>query len=75
MGTWPHDDFKVFFMWSKCPLESLIFGMEVFSTEQQREECATLVPSFEFLVDRGLPLRDKSEDEEDRWLYLSDIGL
>jgi hypothetical protein len=45
-GPWPHGEFKAFVMRSKCPLESLIFGMEMSLTDQQREECTSLLPSL-----------------------------
>lgn len=52
---WPHEKFKAFLMWSKCPSESPIFGMAVFLTDQQRLEYDTLLPSLELITG---PVRD-----------------
>ncbi|KAG1886112.1 hypothetical protein F4604DRAFT_62910 [Suillus subluteus] len=51
IGKWPHEEFKEFLMRSKCPLESLRFGSAVWTTDQQREEYVTLLPSLELTVD------------------------
>jgi hypothetical protein len=51
IGTWPHEEFKEFLTRSKCPLESLTFHSGVWTTDQQREEYATLIPSLELTVD------------------------
>ncbi|KAG1886140.1 hypothetical protein F4604DRAFT_1951531 [Suillus subluteus] len=60
-GWWPHGSFAKFLTRSKCPLERLIFGSGVWTTERQRAEYATLVPSFEFIAD---PEIDFDVDEE-----------
>ncbi|KAG2136517.1 uncharacterized protein EDB93DRAFT_1168991 [Suillus bovinus] len=51
MGSWPHEEFKAFLTRSKCPLERLAFGSGVSSTEQQREEYLTLLPSLQLIAD------------------------
>ncbi|KAG0698185.1 hypothetical protein DFH29DRAFT_111608 [Suillus ampliporus] len=48
---WPHDELKAFLTRSKCPLESLIFGAGVMTTDEQRAEYVAFIPSFEVLVD------------------------
>ncbi|KAG2035633.1 hypothetical protein BDR03DRAFT_961750 [Suillus americanus] len=50
-GSWPHESFMKFLTRSKYPLERLIFGSRVWTTERERAEYATLVPSFEFIAD------------------------
>ncbi|KAG1756997.1 hypothetical protein EDB19DRAFT_1822197 [Suillus lakei] len=51
MGPWPHEEFKAFLTRSRCPLDSLIFGGGVLTTDQQRAEYATLMPSLKLIVD------------------------
>lgn len=51
MGAWPHEEFMEFLRRSNYPLESLIFGGEVFSAAWQRAEYATLMPSLELVAD------------------------
>ncbi|KAG2031271.1 hypothetical protein BDR03DRAFT_973045, partial [Suillus americanus] len=46
-GWWPHGSFMGFLTRSKYPLERLIFSGEVWTTERERAEYATLIPSFE----------------------------
>ncbi|KAG2044629.1 hypothetical protein BDR03DRAFT_995811 [Suillus americanus] len=68
MGKWPHEEFKEFLMRSKCPLESLTFGSAVWTTDEQRAEYATLLPSLELTVDS-----DSSFDIYE-FLQLEDLG-
>ncbi|KAG2118694.1 uncharacterized protein F5147DRAFT_183390 [Suillus discolor] len=56
MGQWPHEEFKAFVTRSQCPLESLIFGGGVRTTDQQLAEYATLFPSLELVTD---PMRSR----------------
>ncbi|KAG2141899.1 hypothetical protein DEU56DRAFT_795438 [Suillus clintonianus] len=49
---WPHKEFKAFLLRSRCPLESLIVRGGA-TTDEQRAEYITLVPSFQ-IVARGL---------------------
>ncbi|KAG1776999.1 hypothetical protein EV702DRAFT_1278879 [Suillus placidus] len=51
LGLWPHEEFKAFLTRSQCPLESLIFGGGVLTTDQQVAEYVTLFPSLELVVD------------------------
>ncbi|KAG1771868.1 hypothetical protein EV702DRAFT_633086 [Suillus placidus] len=51
LGQWPHEEFKDFLTRSKCPLETLIFGGGVMTTDQQLEEYATLFPSLDLTAD------------------------
>ncbi|KAG1814021.1 uncharacterized protein BJ212DRAFT_1482367 [Suillus subaureus] len=51
MGQWPHEEFKEFLTRSKCPLESLTFGSAVWTTDQQRAEYVTLLPSLELTAE------------------------
>jgi hypothetical protein len=53
MGPWPHEEFKTFLMRSKCPLESLIFGLVVGLTDQQRAEYTSLLPSLNITAVKG----------------------
>ncbi|KAG1747933.1 uncharacterized protein EDB91DRAFT_50911 [Suillus paluster] len=48
---WPHEELKAFLVRSGCPLESLIFGTRVMTTNEQRAEYIILVPSLEVVVD------------------------
>ncbi|KAG1886168.1 hypothetical protein F4604DRAFT_1675824 [Suillus subluteus] len=52
-GRWPHESFMDFLTRSGCPLEKLIFDNGVWTTEGERAEYATLVPSFELIADPG----------------------
>ncbi|KAG2048831.1 hypothetical protein BDR06DRAFT_975675 [Suillus hirtellus] len=78
IGPWPHEEFKAFLMRSECPLESLIFGNAVHSTDQQREEYAALIPTLnlsvepdsnfdmhEFLEDLGSEVDPTDQQQED----------
>jgi hypothetical protein len=46
MGSWPHGEFKALVKQSKCPLETLFFGISMSFTNQQYEECTSLLPSL-----------------------------
>ncbi|KAG2364635.1 hypothetical protein BDR07DRAFT_1330300 [Suillus spraguei] len=48
---WPHEELKTFLTRSSCPLESLIFGTGVTTTDEQREEYVILVPFLDVVVD------------------------
>ncbi|KAG1734637.1 hypothetical protein EDB19DRAFT_1911039 [Suillus lakei] len=50
-SQWPHEEFKAFLTRSRCPLEILIFGGGVLTTDRQRAEYATLMPSLNLIVD------------------------
>ncbi|KAG1722480.1 hypothetical protein EDB19DRAFT_1767786 [Suillus lakei] len=50
IGSWPHEEFKALLTRSKRPLESLIFGGNVMTTEAQQAEYATLFPSLALVV-------------------------
>jgi uncharacterized CHY-type Zn-finger protein len=52
-GPWPHGEFKAFVTRSKCPLESLIFGMSMTLTDQEQKECTSLIPSLKRIVGKG----------------------
>ncbi|KAG1839483.1 hypothetical protein C8R48DRAFT_766046 [Suillus tomentosus] len=78
IGPWPHEEFKAFLMRSECPLESLIFGNAVHSTDRQREEYVSLIPTLklivepdsnfdmhEFLEDLGSELDSTDQQQED----------
>ncbi|KAG1886170.1 hypothetical protein F4604DRAFT_1917876 [Suillus subluteus] len=60
-GRWPHASCMEFLMRSERPLERLIFDRGVWTTERERAEYATLVPSFELIAD---PASDFNVDEE-----------
>ncbi|KAG1771504.1 hypothetical protein EDD22DRAFT_947940 [Suillus occidentalis] len=47
---WPHEELKTFLARSSCPLESLIFGNGVTTTDEQREEYITLIPFLDIVV-------------------------
>ncbi|KAG2342514.1 hypothetical protein BDR05DRAFT_348845 [Suillus weaverae] len=51
LGLSPHEEFKAFLTRSQCPLESLIFGGGVLTTDQQLAEYVTLFPSLELVAD------------------------
>ncbi|KAG2339068.1 hypothetical protein BDR05DRAFT_640070 [Suillus weaverae] len=51
LGQWAHEEFKEFMTRSKCPLETLIFGGGVMTTDQQLAEYATLFPSLDSTAD------------------------
>ncbi|KAG1874354.1 hypothetical protein F4604DRAFT_1955372 [Suillus subluteus] len=51
IGQWPHEEFKAFLTRSQCPLETLIFGGGVMTTDQRLAEYVTLFPSLELVVD------------------------
>ncbi|KAG1830290.1 hypothetical protein DFJ58DRAFT_824714 [Suillus subalutaceus] len=51
IGQWPHEEFKAFLIRSQCPLETLIFGGGVMTTDQWLAEYVTLFPSLELVVD------------------------
>ncbi|KAG1853380.1 hypothetical protein F4604DRAFT_2044459 [Suillus subluteus] len=42
---WPHEAFKMFLVWSNCPLESLVFNHDI-TTDEQQAEYLSLVPSL-----------------------------
>ncbi|KAG1908099.1 uncharacterized protein F5891DRAFT_998791 [Suillus fuscotomentosus] len=48
---WPHEELKTFLARSSCPLESLIFGTGVTTTDEQRGEYIVLVPFLDVVVD------------------------
>ncbi|KAG0694133.1 hypothetical protein DFH29DRAFT_1006620 [Suillus ampliporus] len=48
---WPHEQLKAFLARSNCPLESLIFGVGVTTTDAQRAEYVARIPSLEVVVD------------------------
>lgn len=48
---WPHEELKTFLARSSCPLESLIFGTGVATTDEQRGEYVILVPFLDVVVD------------------------
>ncbi|KAG1886084.1 hypothetical protein F4604DRAFT_61608 [Suillus subluteus] len=52
---WPHEEFKKFLSRSSCPLESLIFGVGVWTTDEERAEYTALIPSREVVVDHKRP--------------------
>ncbi|KAG2350109.1 hypothetical protein BDR05DRAFT_1055628 [Suillus weaverae] len=51
IGQWPHEEFKAFLTRSQCPLESLIFGGGVMTTDEQLAEYVTLFPSLKLVAD------------------------
>ncbi|KAG2145519.1 hypothetical protein BD769DRAFT_1660593 [Suillus cothurnatus] len=51
IGQWPHEEFKAFLTRSQCPLESLIFGGGVMTTDRQLAEYVTLFPSLKLVTD------------------------
>jgi hypothetical protein len=51
IGQWPHEEFKAFLTRSQCPLESLIFGGGVMTTDRRLAEYVTLFPSLKLLTD------------------------
>ncbi|KAG1848496.1 hypothetical protein DFJ58DRAFT_465771 [Suillus subalutaceus] len=50
-GPWPHEPFMEFLTRSKCTLERLVLHSEVWTTEEEHAEYATLFPSFEKIDD------------------------
>lgn len=66
IGPWPHEEFKAFLMRSQCPLESLIFGNSVHSTDRQREEYVALIPTLKLSVD--------PDSNFDMHEFLEDLG-
>jgi len=58
---WPHEDSMEFLTRSKYPLERLVLDCAVSTTAQQREEYATLIPSFDIIAGVG---RSNDVDEE-----------
>ncbi|KAG2118408.1 hypothetical protein DEU56DRAFT_918878 [Suillus clintonianus] len=52
---WPHEGFKAFLTRSNCPLESLIFGPGVMTTDEQRAEYVALIHSLQVVVDHMRP--------------------
>ncbi|KAG2123476.1 hypothetical protein DEU56DRAFT_829653 [Suillus clintonianus] len=48
---WPHEELKAFLARSSCPLESLVFGTGVTTTDEQRGEYSILVPFLDVVVD------------------------
>lgn len=50
--TWPHEEFKALVARSKCPLESLSVCDGVETTDEQRAEYFSLLPSLRPLVPR-----------------------
>ncbi|KAG2143806.1 uncharacterized protein EDB93DRAFT_1228660 [Suillus bovinus] len=50
LGKWAHEEFKAFMTRSRCPLESLIFGGVVMTTDRQLAEYATLFPSLKIVT-------------------------
>ncbi|KAG0704580.1 hypothetical protein DFH29DRAFT_365082 [Suillus ampliporus] len=48
---WPHEELKAFLVRSRCPLESLILGIGVKTTYEQREEYIALIPSLKIFLD------------------------
>ncbi|KAG2035627.1 hypothetical protein BDR03DRAFT_1092985 [Suillus americanus] len=52
-GRWPHESFMQFLTRSECALERLVFDNGVWTTEGERAEYATLVPSLELIADPG----------------------
>ncbi|KAG1886174.1 hypothetical protein F4604DRAFT_65171 [Suillus subluteus] len=50
-GPWPHESFMEFLTRSKCSLERLVFDSQVWTTEEEHAEYATLFPSFEIIED------------------------
>ncbi|KAG1735921.1 uncharacterized protein EDB91DRAFT_1143523 [Suillus paluster] len=48
---WPHEGLKAFLTRSNCPLESLVFGAGVRTTDEQRAEYVALIPSLQVVVD------------------------
>ncbi|KAG2345962.1 hypothetical protein BDR05DRAFT_960268 [Suillus weaverae] len=55
-SMWPHEGFKLFLEQSERPLENLIFGVVVITTEEQRAEFVALIP-FLKVVDSTLVWR------------------
>ncbi|KAG1747897.1 uncharacterized protein EDB91DRAFT_49244 [Suillus paluster] len=49
--TCPHQEFKALLVRSNCPLESLIFGAGVMTTDDQRAEYVALISSLKVVVD------------------------
>ena len=49
-SIWPHEPFKTFLARSKCPLESLIFGVGLSTTDEQRAEYTDLIPSLQVTI-------------------------
>jgi hypothetical protein len=48
---WPHEELKTFLARSSCPLESLILGTGVTTTDEQRGEYINLIPLLDVVVD------------------------
>ncbi|KAG2345918.1 hypothetical protein BDR05DRAFT_1058064 [Suillus weaverae] len=44
--AWPHEEVKAFLVRSSCPLESLIVGAGMATTDEQRAEYVALIPSL-----------------------------
>ncbi|KAG1863562.1 hypothetical protein DFJ58DRAFT_868692 [Suillus subalutaceus] len=44
--TWPHEEVKALLTRSNCPLESLIIGAGMVTTDEQRAEYVALIPSL-----------------------------
>jgi hypothetical protein len=44
--AWPHEEVKAFLERSNCPLEDLIFGARMVTTDEQRAEYVALIPSL-----------------------------
>jgi hypothetical protein len=49
--TWPHMHLTAFLARSNCPLESLVFGAGVMTTDEQRATYISRIPSLEVVVD------------------------
>jgi len=52
-SMWPHKLFQTFLARSKCPLESLIFGGGLLTTDEQRAEYTDLIPSLQVTIYPG----------------------
>ncbi|KAG1771060.1 hypothetical protein EV702DRAFT_659273 [Suillus placidus] len=48
---WPHEELKTFLARSNCPLESLVFGTGVTTTDEQRGEYIVLIPFLDVVMD------------------------
>lgn len=54
LGEWPHEEFKELLMRSQCPLETLMFGSGMITTDGQLAEYATLFPSIKLVTDPAM---------------------
>lgn len=50
---WPHGELKTFLARSNCPLENLVFGTGVTTTDEQQGEYIVLIPFLDVVVDHS----------------------